>query len=117
MKNFNIYDYLSTNNLELMTNFYSVFRNYYGVSVGKTSSYRTAFVEDKTTRKPYYLISHTLLPKSANQVSKTYYYLVDEQRNVTKLNGGKLGSSWVEDAEQSLYVRYTMSQNYLQEEA
>ena len=71
----------------------------YGATIRDGVTYMDNYVRNQDGTKWYYLLSvHYLF------TGKNHYFLIDVDGNVTKLNGGRIGSLWVEDAQRRLKV-------------
>lgn len=90
---FNIYNHLTEMGLQTVSRLDTDLAPY-GSKDRHDVSYYSTFVIDAVNGKAYSLINHVYLLSN-----KSYYFLVDVSGNVTKINGGKLGANWVEQAQ------------------
>lgn len=92
MKKFNIYIYLNENNYILLNKL-----NHNRVKTSNNVLYFSAKVRNELTGEMFFLHRHlNILTK------KEYNFLVNIDGNITKINGGRLGETFVYEAVQYL---------------
>lgn len=103
MKNFNIYTYLNENNYTLLTRIKTERVAPYGVKRSESINYCYAIVQNELNGQECILHQHRNI-----YTKKEYNFLVDINGKVTKINGGRLGSTFVEDSVNTLENRLNL---------
>ena len=107
MQNFNIYSYLNENNYTLLTRIKTEKVAPYGVKRNESIRYCYAIVQNELNGQEYILHHHRNI-----YTKKEYNFLVDIDGKITKINGGKLGSTFVYDSVVTLENRIDLV-NYI----
>ena len=104
MQNTTIRTYLNQNNLEFITKFKRDCTVPRFTKRSDSVSYYSAIVKNQLTGQELFLHSHKHL-----NTNKEYNFLVDIDGNVNKINGGKLGKTFLYDAVVTLENRHRWS--------